>query len=85
MAKRESRRARRKIAPGPIPTRFDSAELDLVNAMDRGLDPYTVAVAALQHAALTRRPIPDYLSALKADAHADIVLAALYRRGMVDA
>lgn len=49
--------------------------------MDRAAGPYEVAVAALVHAALTRRPTPDYLGALRAEAAADVVLAALYRRG----
>ena len=44
-----------------------------------------VATAALEHAALTRRPVPDYLGALRAERTADVVLAALYRRGMLNA
>lgn len=63
--------------------RFQSEELALVNAMDRALDPLAVATAALVHAAMTRRPSPDYLGALRAEHHADVVLTALYRRGML--
>lgn len=63
--------------------RFQSEELALVNAMDRELDPLAVATAALVHAAMTRRPTPDYLGALRAAHEADVVLAALYRRGML--
>jgi hypothetical protein len=62
---------------------FDEGELALVNTMDRSLDVYEVACAALVHAALTRRPVPNYHDALGAGRHADTVLAALYRRGML--
>jgi len=73
---------RRRPAPDRRP-RWDSAELDLVNTMDRSLDPLAVATAAIRHAALTRRPVPDYMTALRADGLADQVVTALYRRGMV--
>jgi hypothetical protein len=51
--------------------------------MDRSPDPLAVATAAIRHAALTRRPVPDYTTALRADRLADQVVTALYRRGMV--
>lgn len=61
---------------------FPPVLLDAVNTIDRNPDPYAVAVAALTHAALSR-PIPAFADALHAERHADIVLAALYRRGML--
>jgi hypothetical protein len=73
---------RRRPPPDRRP-RWDSAELELVNTMDRSLDPLAVATAAIRHAALTRRPSPDYMTALRADRLADQVVTALYRRGMV--
>jgi hypothetical protein len=63
--------------------RFQSEELALVNTMDRELDPLAVATAALVHAAMTRRPTPDYHGALSAARQAEVVLTALYRRGML--
>jgi hypothetical protein len=74
---------KRQPKPPPLPS-FPSDELALVNAMDRSLDPLAVAVAALTHYALTRRPVPNYHDAMNAHRHADVVLAALYRRGMLN-
>ena len=70
---------RRPKAP-PLPA-FPPDVLELVNAMERSPDPLTVVTAALRHAALTRRPVPDYAGAMRAEAAADVVLAALWRRG----
>jgi hypothetical protein len=72
----------RPSAAGPT-RRWETGELALVNAMDRSPDPLVVATAAVRHAALTRRPTPDYFGALQAAVVADVVLAALYRRGML--
>ena len=71
-----------RSAPKRLPA-FRSAELELVNTMDRALDPYDVAVAALRHEAMSRRPVPDYQTVLRAERFADAVLAALHRRGML--
>ena len=68
--------------PPALPS-YPSVVLDELNRMDRGTDPLTVAVAALTHHAYTRGPVPDYHAALAARRHADVVLAALHRRGML--
>jgi len=54
-----------------------------VNLMERSTEPYTVASAALRHYALSRG-IPDAHLWLNAERYADVILAALYRRGMID-
>lgn len=77
-------RGAKRASPARLPA-FPSDVLALVNTMERSTEPYEVARAALTHAALTRRPVPDYSGALHADRHADVVLSALYRRGMLDA
>lgn len=51
--------------------------------MERSSSPLEVAAAALTHHAYTRGPVPDYHGALAADRLADVVLAALWRRGML--
>lgn len=71
---------RRKLPPLP---RFPSEVLAAVNTMERSTDALEVAAAALTHHAMTRGPIPDYHDMLHADRHADVVLAALWRRGML--
>jgi hypothetical protein len=73
---------KRRPKPPPLPA-FPSNVLELVNAMDRSPDPLAVATAALKCYGLTRRPVPDYHTALRAEHLANIVLTALYRRGMV--
>jgi hypothetical protein len=78
-----ARHVTRRAPPPPPKPRWDSTELELVNTMDRSPDPLAVATAAIRHAALTRRPVPDYTTALRADRLADQVVTALYRRGMV--
>jgi len=55
-----------------------------VNLMERSTSAFDVASAALHHHALTRRPVPNYHLALNAEQYADVVLAALYRRGMIE-
>lgn len=72
---------KRRPKPPPLPT-YPSTILDAVNRMDRSTDPLDVATAALEHHAFTRT-VPDYFGALHAERDADVVLAALWRRGML--
>jgi hypothetical protein len=74
---------KRKVKAPPLPS-WSAYELELVNDMDRSTDALVVATAALVHAAMTRRPVADYHGALRASERADVVLAALYRRGMLN-
>lgn len=73
--------SKRKRSPAKPHPAFPPDVLALVNAMERSPDPLAVATAALRHHALTRRPTPDYHAAMRADRQADVVLAALWRRG----
>jgi hypothetical protein len=79
---------RRGNMPGNMPHMphmpvFPPDVLAAVNTMERSPEPLDVATAAIMHAALTRRPVPDYHAALGAERIADVVLAALWRRGML--
>lgn len=76
-----ARRPRRPVAP-PLPS-FRPDVLAAVNAMERATDPLQVATAALMHHGFTRGVVPDYHLLLNADRLADVVLSALYRRGML--
>jgi hypothetical protein len=74
-------RAKRTVVRLPA---FPSDVLADVNLMERSTSAFDVASAALHHHALTRRPVPNYHLALNAEQYADVVLAALYRRGMIE-
>lgn len=63
---------------------FPGDLLAAVNGMERGADPLTVARAALVHYALTSRPTPNYMLWLNAEQYADAILAALWRRGLLN-
>ncbi len=69
--------------PRPALPSFPSSVLAEVNRMDRSASPLEVAAAALRQHAATRGPVPDYHAMLAADRLADVVLAALHRRGML--
>lgn len=73
--------AKRRRAPA-LP-RFPADVLAAVNTMERSTDVLAVATAALVHHAFTFSTVPDYHGAMRAERHADVVLAALWRRGML--
>ena len=71
----------RRRRPPVLPV-YPPLILDAINMMERSTSPLDVATAALTLHAFTR-PIPLYHDALHAERNADVVLAALWRRGML--